>query len=705
MRKIILLAATVVLLITIAIITGCPSGDEGNGNGYTPPLPASFSLSNLSIEPLEALPGETVTITATLSNTGGTSGSHDVTINIDGVEGDTQTITVSPGGNQSVVFEVYRDDSASYEVVVGNLSGSFTVMSTEMILQSAFEAMTEVSTLQFDVETVSTYTDTDDSETSTSTEIIYGAVDITGNQAYQTRTEDIDNGSQIRTLEIYISNGWMYSKLELPPEPGDWQRDQVSESTWLHQINTLFILDFIELLPYELINLETIDGIECLKLEFGPQPIEQGVEAYVSVWVATDTRYIIQIFMDIDEDYGTYTSTDTITIIWHHYNEPVTVEVPLEATVVNIPDPNLEAAIRENLNKPHSPIYMADMETITNLYAQDRGILDISGLEYCTNLQELDLIHNSIVNISPLTDLTNLQRLTLADNDIVDITPLADLTDLEFLYLAGNNFSDISPLSGLTKLEYLLIHNNYVSDISPLASLTNLQGLESSVNNISDVSPLAGLINLQLLELGWNNISNLTPLVNLINLHDLFLGDNNISDISPLEGLISLKQLWLHSNNISDITPLSGLINLEKLFIGSYISDISPLAGLINLTSLNLEGNNISDLSPLTGLTNLWHINLAKNDISDISVLANLPNLGSLYFLDNNISDLSPLAGLSNLTFLNFVVNNIRDISPLVENSGIAAGDNVYLLGNPLNNTSRNVYIPQLEARGVTVHR
>ena len=47
--------------------------------------------------------------------------------------------------------------------------------------------------------------------------------------------------------------------------------------------------------------------------------------------------------------------------------------------------------------------------------------------------------------------------------------------------------------------------------------------------------------------------------------------------------------------------------------------------------------------------------------------------------------------------------NNISDISPLVANSGLSAGDTVDLKDNPLSTTSANVYIPQLEQRGVFV--
>jgi len=38
-----------------------------------------------------------------------------------------------------------------------------------------------------------------------------------------------------------------------------------------------------------------------------------------------------------------------------------------------------------------------------------------------------------------------------------------------------------------------------------------------------------------------------------------------------------------------------------------------------------------------------------------------------------------------------------------VENEGLGTGDRVYLFDNPLSDDSINIYIPQLEARGVTV--
>jgi len=180
---------------------------------------------------------------------------------------------------------------------------------------------------------------------------------------------------------------------------------------------------------------------------------------------------------------------------------------------VTFADSNLEAAIREAINKPEGAIYLSDLKSLTNLVASQKGISDISGLEYCSNLKGLHLDGNSIS----------------------DIMPLSGLTDLLDLMLTGNNISNISPISELTRLESLVITDNNVSDISPLAGLTSLNWLDLVQNNISDLSPLAGLTSLDWLPLGGNNISDISPLVMNSGLSEgdfVHLGGNPLSDES-----------------------------------------------------------------------------------------------------------------------------------------------------------------------------
>ena len=92
-----------------------------------------------------------------------------------------------------------------------------------------------------------------------------------------------------------------------------------------------------------------------------------------------------------------------------------------------------------------------------------------------------------------------------------------------------------------------------------------------------------------------------------------------------------------------------------------------------------------------------------SNQISNISPLARLTSLTRLELASNQIGDVSPLANLAGLTYLQLGYNQIEYIQPLVDNPGLGEGDEVYLWGNPLSDTSLNVLIPVLEARGVIV--
>ena len=140
----------------------------------------------------------------------------------------------------------------------------------------------------------------------------------------------------------------------------------------------------------------------------------------------------------------------------------------MDKTIVTFPDPNLEDVIRKAIDKPEGAISTSDLEHLTTLDAPDRGITDLTGLEYCVNLQKLILYDNNISDITPLAGLSNLKTLSLYINKISNTSPLAGLINLQELGLSENNISDISPLAKLTKLEWIDLDGNSVSDFSVL---------------------------------------------------------------------------------------------------------------------------------------------------------------------------------------------------------------------------------------------
>ena len=170
---------------------------------------------------------------------------------------------------------------------------------------------------------------------------------------------------------------------------------------------------------------------------------------------------------------------------------------PVSAQLVDIPDPNLRQAILEELELPeNAPITQQEMLRLMTLEPGEKGITDLTGLKYATNLTSLLLYLNPIVDISPLSQLTKLRTIHFWGCNVVDLSPLRNLKNLTLIILANNDISDISPLAGLTNLIHLDLGGNRIIDVSPLANLTLLEKLWLNKNAITDVSPLIGLKNL-----------------------------------------------------------------------------------------------------------------------------------------------------------------------------------------------------------------
>jgi len=92
-----------------------------------PEAPAAFTTSALIISPAEVNIGESVTISATVTNVGDLTDTYKVTLKIDGAVVEEKEVTLARGASREVVFHTAKDTPGTYAVDVNGLSGSFAV--------------------------------------------------------------------------------------------------------------------------------------------------------------------------------------------------------------------------------------------------------------------------------------------------------------------------------------------------------------------------------------------------------------------------------------------------------------------------------------------------------------------------------------------------------------------------------------------------
>jgi len=179
------------------------------------------------------------------------------------------------------------------------------------------------------------------------------------------------------------------------------------------------------------------------------------------------------------------------------------------AQEVSIPDPGLDAAIRQALQKPSGPLTEQDLLSLTLLSAGGRDIRSVEGLEVARNLRILDLDANSITNFPIADALTNLTILDLFNNHLVSFVMSNASPKLTILDIAFNSLADCSLPAGMTNLDTLFLEGNSLTNFNLPAGLTRLTQLDLSGNQLIDFTLPPELSNLASLFVEGNPLATL----------------------------------------------------------------------------------------------------------------------------------------------------------------------------------------------------
>ncbi|HPO13160.1 MAG TPA: PASTA domain-containing protein [Candidatus Hydrogenedentes bacterium] len=348
-----------------------------------------------------------------------------------------------------------------------------------------------------------------------------------------------------------------------------------------------------------------------------------------------------------------------------------------DTALLNAVKTQWEAATGLILSDPPEDSELANA-SFTMLDAHGLAIADLTGLEACISLTDLNLGMNQISDLTPISGLTSLVWLDLGFGQ--DIFTKGGGIDP---FQTGTNLiADITPLAGLVNLQYLsLMGNDGITGIAAVNTMDSLNQLWLSMNPITDFSPLNGVADTLTLfgDISCGMANADIPVLNgMTNLGILFLfAENGISDISGLSAL-NLNTLILVACPITDINVASNWTNLETM-IGNQtqITNLNALSGLANLQQVETSECLLNDISGIAGLSNLKIVRLDSNQISDISALQNLPAVEEIS-LNNNL---------------------ITDIQTLVDNPGLGGNDYCSLNNNPLSEDARCSQLPALRAK------
>ena len=352
---------------------------------------------------------------------------------------------------------------------------------------------------------------------------------------------------------------------------------------------------------------------------------------------------------------------------------------------------------------------------VTELDLGGKNLTDISVLAKCTKLTKLDLRDNKIRNLDALSGLAKLDWLCLWNNEVEDIAALLPLSELRYLDLDGNKVTNLAPLRSLENLEELWLSSNDPRNLNALSSLTQLRrlGLKSIELTEEDVEVLCQLTSLKELAIEKNEIAadwldtleRSLPECTITHDEPYFVftvGETEykstdttaisapgakLQTLSGLEHFSKLITLTVNDNELFDLTPLAELDKLQNLTLGNLtgtgagnrFTDLSPLSGLTGLRHLVLNRCGVMDISALAPLTELTELYLSDNALGDLSALGGMTKLNTLSLNYAGLSDISALSGLTSLTCLELEGNHITDLTPLY---GLQNLTTLYISGN-----------------------
>jgi len=292
------------MLLVVILILG---GLAGCAKPAPPPAPvpaqrAEFEVTPITITPNEVATGESLTVSAKVTNVGGADGVYTAKLTINGTEVATKDIAVASGATETVSFTLTEETPGNYMVALNNLTGSFEVLklpSAQEIVGSVITALDDRKSYEFEMDMSLDGAGKFGGEPveTAMTLAASGALDPENRQMRFDMTVSAapwGEDERAMAVEMYLVDNMVYMMQDVPETDPMWITEEIPETYFeqaieqlSEQANTLTELhtELLQAAQVSIIGSEKVKGVDCYVLQLTPdvQQLWQSVAEQIAL--------------------------------------------------------------------------------------------------------------------------------------------------------------------------------------------------------------------------------------------------------------------------------------------------------------------------------------------------------------------------------------------------------------------------------------
>lgn len=273
-------------------------------------------------------------------------------------------------------------------------------------------------------------------------------------------------------------------------------------------------------------------------------------------------------------------------------------------------------AVREIVGKTGSEhIYQSDVENITTLELNEKGIESLNGIEYFTGLEELYCYDNNLLALD-LSNNTKIETLDCSFNENLDTLNVSNCSELKFLDCNNTKLERLD-LKNNTKLTQLYCYNTLLRTLN-LSNNVLLEELDS--------------YDAHLVYLDLSNNPNLVYL------------DCSFNHMFSVENIKGLENCTLLSDEVFTFEPQNSGAVTEQFTDEKFLDVVREVIDkpygdiyaedLVGITELDISNIGLTSLDGIEYMTSLESLDCANNKLTNLD-LTNNHKLAVLHCYEN----------------------------------------------------------------------